>query len=103
MTRSCTDSTASTAKLLCRLVRTQSISRTGVKHEDKQRVVQVLRLRGNSIGIIAETKGPKGHRVQFAVSLEGGAILYRLLGKAIRGNVKKWREPAEMVWTATQE
>ena len=89
--------------MLCSYGIAPVVTRVGLKHEDDERKVQVLRLRGKSIGIIAERKGAKAHSVKFAVTREGAMVLSKLLNRILRGKSKRWKEPAKMLWTVRTE
>lgn len=72
--------------------------RRGLRYEDEQRIVKVVLVDRDTFGIFCERKGKDAHSVKFGVSRDGAKILSRQLQQALRGKVKRWREPNEYQW-----
>lgn len=82
------------------LEKPKPITRRGQRHEDKDRLVQVMRIRKNMIGIVLKNK-KSGEETKLGISDDGARALARCLWPVLRGNLKRWKEPVVLQWTAT--
>lgn len=77
----------------------KTITRRGQQHEDAERLVVVLRVKKDMLGIILKNK-KTNEETKLGISTAGAKALAGCLGKVLRGRLKIWKEPLKMEWTA---